>query len=86
MNAVREVVGSGFPIGYRMSADGSLDGGLTMEEHLRVFGPDRSSPCAPTGIDLIDVSAGSTKAATLIIQGPAPDGFSRRHEATMAGG
>ncbi len=72
VNAVREVVGSGFPIGYRLSADEYLEGGLTIEDTCEF-----AQLLARAGIDLIDVSGGIYESAYMIIQGPEapPGGF-----------
>lgn len=63
--AVREVVGSGFPIGYRLTADEYVDGGLTIRDTVEF-----SKMLAEAGIDLIDVSGGIYESAPMIIQGP----------------
>jgi 2,4-dienoyl-CoA reductase-like NADH-dependent reductase (Old Yellow Enzyme family)/thioredoxin reductase len=79
VNAVREVVGSGFPIGYRMSADEYLEGGLTIEDTCG-FAP----LLAKAGIDLIDVSGGIYESGYMIIQGPeAPRGGFVRNAAAI---
>ena len=72
--AVREVVGPDFPIGYRMSAEEYLDGGLTIEDTAAF-----AQLLARAGIDLIDVSGGIYESAYRIIQGPEapPGGFVR---------
>jgi 2,4-dienoyl-CoA reductase-like NADH-dependent reductase (Old Yellow Enzyme family)/thioredoxin reductase len=70
VNAVREVVGSTFPIGYRISAEEYLDGGLTIEDTCGF-----ARLLANAGIDLIDVSGGIYESGFMIIQGPeAPRG------------
>ena len=63
--AVREMVGPGYPIGYRISASEYIDGGLEAEE----------SACfavmlADSGIDLIDVAGGTYESMSRIFQGP----------------
>jgi thioredoxin reductase len=67
---VRQVVGPNFPIGYRLTAEEYIQGGLTIE--------DTSEFCkllAEAGIDLIDVSGGIYESGYMIIQGPeAPKG------------
>lgn len=63
--AVREVVGPTFPIGYRMTADEYIDGGLTIRDTIEF-----SKMLAEAGIDLIDVSGGIYESAPMIIQGP----------------
>jgi len=74
LKAVREVVGSDFPIGYRMSAEEYLEGGLTIEDTAGF-----AQLLANAGIDLIDVSGGIYESAYMIIQGPEapPGGFVR---------
>lgn len=63
--AVRDVVGPDFPIGYRMSAEEYVDGGLTVEDTAQF-----SNILADAGIDLIDVSGGIYESFQMIIQGP----------------
>jgi 2,4-dienoyl-CoA reductase-like NADH-dependent reductase (Old Yellow Enzyme family)/thioredoxin reductase len=72
LGAVREVVGPDFPIGYRMSAEEYLDGGLAIEDTAAF-----AQLLARAGIDLIDVSGGIYESAYTIIQGPEapPGGF-----------
>ena len=74
LQAVREVVGGDFPIGYRMSAEEYLEGGLTIEDTAGF-----AQLLADAGIDLIDVSGGIYESAYMIIQGPEapPGGFVR---------
>jgi 2,4-dienoyl-CoA reductase-like NADH-dependent reductase (Old Yellow Enzyme family)/thioredoxin reductase len=70
LTAVRNVVGQDFPIGYRLSADEYVEGGLNIEETSRF-----SLMLADGGIDLIDVSGGIYESGQMIIQGPeAPKG------------
>ena len=68
--AVRDVVGPSFPIGYRLSADEFMEGGLTIN--------DTTGFCkrlVDAGIDLIDVSGGIYETGSTIIQGSwAPKG------------
>ena len=79
LHAVREVVGSDFPIGYRMSAEEYLDGGLTIEDTAGF-----AQLLANAGIDLIDVSGGIYESAYMIIQGPeAPRGGFVRNAAAI---
>jgi 2,4-dienoyl-CoA reductase-like NADH-dependent reductase (Old Yellow Enzyme family)/thioredoxin reductase len=67
---VRCVAGPAFPIGYRMSAEEYIDGGLTIDESVRF-----AEMLAKAGIDLIDVSGGIYESGDRIIQGPeAPKG------------
>lgn len=63
--AVREVVGAGFPIGYRMTAAEYVDGGLTIQDTIEF-----SKMLAQAGIDLIDISGGIYESFPMIIQGP----------------
>ncbi len=74
LHAVREVVGSDFPIGYRLSAEEYLEGGLTIEDTAGF-----AQLLANAGIDLIDVSGGIYESSYMIIQGPEapPGGFVR---------
>jgi 2,4-dienoyl-CoA reductase-like NADH-dependent reductase (Old Yellow Enzyme family)/thioredoxin reductase len=68
--AVRKVVGPDFPIGYRMTAEEYIDGGLTLRDTIEF-----SKMLADAGIDLIDVSGGIYESGSMIIQGPeAPKG------------
>lgn len=68
--AVREVVGPDFPIGYRLSAEEYIDGGLTLDETVEFC-----ELLAAAGIDLIDVSGGIYESFYMIIQGAeAPKG------------
>src|SRR5580704_11427664 len=70
LGAVRQVVGPDFPIGYRMSAEEYVDGGLTIDQTSRF-----AQFLAAAGIDLIDVSGGIYESFPMIIQGPeAPKG------------
>ncbi len=61
--AVRGVVGGGFPLLYRLSADEHVDGGLTLGDACRIAGRLEAA-----GIDLIDVSAGIYESAPWIVQ------------------
>ncbi len=63
--AMREVVGPDFPIGYRMSAEEYVEGGLTVEDTAEF-----SNILADAGIDLIDISGGIYESFQMIIQGP----------------
>jgi len=63
--AVRKVVGPTFPIGYRLTADEYVDGGLTVVDTAQF-----SLMLADHGIDLIDVSGGIYESFPMIIQGP----------------
>ncbi len=62
--AVRAVVGPDFPIGYRLSADEYVEGGLRVDEAARF-----ATMLAGAGIDLIDVAGGSYESVTMITQG-----------------
>ena len=61
--AVRDVVGPDFPIGYRLSADEYVEGGLTVEETAPF-----AAWLAAAGVDLIDVAGGSYESVTKISQ------------------
>ena len=50
---VRSVVGDNVPIAYRMSADEKLEGGVTVDDSIRL-----SVELEKAGVDLIDVSSG----------------------------
>jgi 2,4-dienoyl-CoA reductase-like NADH-dependent reductase (Old Yellow Enzyme family)/thioredoxin reductase len=63
--SVRSVVGRDFPIGYRLTADEYVDGGLTVRDTVEF-----SQMLAEAGIDLIDVSGGIYESFPMIIQGP----------------
>ena len=68
--AVRGVVGRSFPVGYRLTADEYIAGGLTVRDTIEF-----SKMLAEAGIDLIDVSGGIYESGSMIIQGPeAPKG------------
>ena len=70
LEAVREVVGADYPIGYRISASEYVDGGLEAEESARF-----AVMLANSGIDLIDVAGGTYESMSRIFQGPeAPKG------------
>lgn len=63
--AIREAVGSGYPIGYRISAAEYVEGGLEAEESARF-----AVMLATAGIDLIDVAGGTYESMSKIFQGP----------------
>jgi 2,4-dienoyl-CoA reductase-like NADH-dependent reductase (Old Yellow Enzyme family)/thioredoxin reductase len=63
--AVREVVGPDYPVGYRISLDEFLDGGLT-PEHTIPF----CKRLVEAGIDLLDVTGGVYETGGQIFQGP----------------
>ncbi|MCW2952194.1 MAG: NemA3 [Conexibacter sp.] len=64
-HAIRDVVGPDYPVGYRISLDEYIEGGLT---------PDDTIPfcerLAEVGIDLIDVTGGIYETGGQIFQGP----------------
>lgn len=62
--AVREVVGPDYPIGYRLSLDEYVDGGLTVDDTIPFC-----ERLVDEGIDLIDVSGGVYETVSHIIQG-----------------
>src|SRR6266446_3019666 len=77
--AVRKVVGPDFPIGYRMSAEEYVEGGLTIEDTVEF-----SKLLAEAGIDLIDISGGIYESFQMIIQGPeSPKGAFVRNAAAI---
>lgn len=77
--AVRQIVGPDFPIGYRMSAEEYVEGGLTVADTAAF-----SVMLADAGIDLIDVSGGIYESFPMIIQGPeAPAGGFVRNAAVI---
>lgn len=79
LSAVRKVVGPDFPIGYRLSAEEYVDGGLTIDDTSRF-----AQMLAHGGIDLIDVSGGIYESGHMIIQGPdAPKGGFVRNAAII---
>lgn len=77
--AVRQVVGPDFPIGYRLTAEEYLEGGLTIVDTIQFC-----QLLAEAGIDLIDVSGGIYESGFMIIQGPeAPKGGFVRNAAAI---
>ena len=76
---VRQVVGPNFPIGYRLTAEEYIEGGLTIEDTTRFC-----LALAEAGIDLIDVSGGIYESGHMIIQGPeSPKGGFVRNAAAI---
>jgi len=70
LDAVRTVVGAQVPVGYRISADEYVEGGLTVDDTAQF-----AVLLAGAGVDLVDVSGGIYESAHMIIQGPeAPNG------------
>ena len=65
LEAVREVVGADYPIGYRISVSEYLDGGLEAEESARF-----AVMLADAGIDLIDVAGGTYESMSRISRVP----------------
>jgi 2,4-dienoyl-CoA reductase-like NADH-dependent reductase (Old Yellow Enzyme family)/thioredoxin reductase len=63
--AVREVVGPDYPIGYRISLDEFLDGGLSPSETIPFC-----ERLVAAGIDLLDVTGGIYESGAMIFQGP----------------
>jgi 2,4-dienoyl-CoA reductase-like NADH-dependent reductase (Old Yellow Enzyme family)/thioredoxin reductase len=63
--AVRDAVGPDVPIGYRISADEYVPGGLTVTEAAQ-----HAVLLADAGIDLIDVTGGIYETVHMIAQGP----------------
>ena len=64
-DAIRKALGPTFAIGYRMSAQEYVEGGLEIGEACEFAGM-----LAASGVDFIDVSGGIYESATKIIQGP----------------
>jgi 2,4-dienoyl-CoA reductase-like NADH-dependent reductase (Old Yellow Enzyme family)/thioredoxin reductase len=60
--AVRTVLGDDYPVGYRITADEFVDGGLTLED-TRTF----IKRLEELGLDYVDVSAGIYESAPMII-------------------
>ena len=70
LSAVREVVGADFPIGFRLSAEEYVEGGLTAQDTARFCQMLKEG-----GIDMVDVSGGIYESFQMIIQGAeAPKG------------
>lgn len=61
--AVREAVGPGVPVLYRLSADEHVEGGLALPEVCRI-----APRLEAAGVDLLDVSAGIYESAPWIVQ------------------
>lgn len=64
LRAVREVVGPDYPIGYRISLEEYVDGGLTLADTIPFC-----KLLVEAGVDLIDVSGGVYETVSHIIQG-----------------
>ena len=70
VEALRSELGPTFPLGYRMTADEFVPGGLNIDES-RVF----AAMLADAGIDLVDVSSGFYESSYMIMQGSeSPEG------------
>jgi 2,4-dienoyl-CoA reductase-like NADH-dependent reductase (Old Yellow Enzyme family)/thioredoxin reductase len=63
--AVRKVVGPQYPIGYRISMEEFLDGGLTLDDTIPFC-----KVLAKAGINLIDITAGVYETGAEIFHGP----------------
>ena len=63
VRAVRETIGPGVPLLYRLSADEHVDGGLTLADTCRI-----APHLEAAGVDLLDVSAGIYESAMWIAQ------------------
>jgi len=59
--AVRAAVGDDFPVGYRLSADEFVDGGLILDDTKRI-----AQLLEKAGVDFLDVSAGIYESAAMI--------------------
>ncbi len=60
-HAIRAVVGNDYPVGYRMSADEFIDGGLTLDD-TKIF----AKKLEEVGVDFIDVSAAIYESTPMI--------------------
>ena len=60
--AVRAVAGNDYPVGYRISADEFVDGGLTLDDTKAFI-----KKLEEMGLDYVDVSAGIYESAQMII-------------------
>ena len=70
VTAVREAVGPEFPIGYRISAEEYIDGGLTIDDTTKYC-----QMIAKAGVDWVDTSGGIYESFHMILQGTeAPKG------------
>jgi 2,4-dienoyl-CoA reductase-like NADH-dependent reductase (Old Yellow Enzyme family)/thioredoxin reductase len=70
VKAIRETCGDDFPIGYRITADEYIDGGLTIEDTTKYC-----RRLVDAGVDWIDTSGGIYESSYMIIQGnEAPKG------------
>jgi 2,4-dienoyl-CoA reductase-like NADH-dependent reductase (Old Yellow Enzyme family)/thioredoxin reductase len=59
--AVRDAVGDDLPVGYRLSADEFVDGGLILDDTKRI-----AQLLEKAGVDFLDVSAGIYESAAMI--------------------
>jgi 2,4-dienoyl-CoA reductase-like NADH-dependent reductase (Old Yellow Enzyme family)/thioredoxin reductase len=79
MAELRKTVGMKVAIGYRLTAEEFIDGGLTIQDTIEF-----SKRLADVGIDLIDVSGGIYESFQMIIQGPeSPKGGFVRNAAAI---
>ena len=62
IHAVRNVVGEGFPVTYRMTVDEGLPGGLTLQESARA-----AARLSRSGVDALHIVAGNYATPQLII-------------------
>jgi 2,4-dienoyl-CoA reductase-like NADH-dependent reductase (Old Yellow Enzyme family)/thioredoxin reductase len=63
VRAVREAIGPGVPLLYRLSADEHIEGGLTLADSCRI-----TPRLEAAGVDLLDISAGIYESAMWIAQ------------------
>jgi 2,4-dienoyl-CoA reductase-like NADH-dependent reductase (Old Yellow Enzyme family) len=64
VEALRSTLGPDFPIGYRLTADEFVPGGLQVDESAEF-----AAMLAAGGVDLVDVSAGFYESSHMIMQG-----------------
>jgi 2,4-dienoyl-CoA reductase-like NADH-dependent reductase (Old Yellow Enzyme family)/thioredoxin reductase len=62
IRAVRKAAGEDFPLGFRISADEFVEGGITLEDSLQMV-----SALEAEGVDYLHVSAGSYESFPMII-------------------
>ena len=63
LQAVQAAVGDSVPVGYRITADEFIDGGLTLEDTVAF-----AKKMEALGLDYLDVSAGIYETAPMIVQ------------------
>ncbi len=65
IRAIKEAIGDDFPLGYRISAEEFVEGGMVLADTIEV-----AKYLESLGIHLLDVSAGIHETRTMITQGP----------------